>query len=153
MELDSFQVHRILDFCLPKSEYRGVFARDELPLIKVTLPYFACVNVKNKTSIKGHWVGLYIDRNKTGFYYCSLGSAPFAEIAKFFKINAILTLYNKRIIQNLFSNLCGFHVICVLHQLSRGKHAEDIMTQFTSNLIQNDKIVFRYIHSIVRRQT
>ena len=99
MDLDTGQIHRILSFFLPKDQYYGCLAKNELPKNKVSVPFYAVVNF-NPSSVRlgGHWVSIHINKNNIGVYVDSYWLSPHKELAVFMKKNAVLTMYNTRLI-------------------------------------------------------
>ena len=149
MDLDTSQIDRILTFFLPKGQYYGCLAKNELPKDKVSVPFYAVVNY-NPSSVRlgGHWVSLYINKNNEGVFICSYGLSPHKELAVFMKKNAVLTMYNTRLIQNPLGKLCGYYACFSLIRLYRGDNLEDVMKNFSSDFVYNDSLVLRMVHSI-----
>ena len=78
------------------SQFVGVFARDELPLIIDEIPAIIIANTDPSTKSGSHWILFYFDNNGNVEYFDSLGK-PLSHYDKDFlkfikKIIVIITL-------------------------------------------------------------
>ena len=67
------------------SQFVGVFARDELPLIIDEIPAIIIANTDPSTKSGSHWILFYFDNNGNVEYFDSLGKEkPYLIIIKTF---------------------------------------------------------------------
>ena len=149
MELDTLQINRILTAALGRVFY-GTIPIDKLPKRPLQLPFAVVINTSPAKIKKGHWVCLYINKNKVGCYACPYGTKPYGAIARFLLENTTFSVYSMKLLQNPVGNLCGYYVIYLLSQLNIGKKLGDVIAPFSTNFILNDRIIISRVHSIAR---
>ena len=93
-----------LTFALKKhvqtaSQFVGVFARDELPLIIDEFPAIIITNTEPSTKSGSHWILFYFDNNGNVEYFDSLGTLSHyhKDFLKFIKNNCN---YYSRVVKN-----------------------------------------------------
>ena len=148
MELDSTQIDCALRTRVRAPAYLGVFPYDGLPEVAPSFPVCLVVNTLPASAIRelGHWVGVFINKDRVGFYLCSMGCAPYGKIAVFFENNSDYVLYSKFMLQPIDSKLCGYYVITFICEMMRGSSLESFLEKFGSDRRKNDREVFKMIH-------
>ena len=103
------------------SQFVGVFARDELPLIIDQIPAIIIANTDPSTKSGSHWILFYFDNNGNVEYFDSLGKTLthyYKDFFKFIKNNC--NYYSgvvKNRIQPVNTTLCGHY--CLYYTYSR----------------------------------
>jgi hypothetical protein len=104
-----------------KSQFRGVFLRDEFPLPVSTgataaaaakMEHCAIVNLDSYTGTGSHWV-CYMVKNNRAEYYDSFGLPPFKELIEY--LHEYDIYYNHRQDQRYNSVICGHLCLCFLY--------------------------------------
>ena len=133
-----------------KSSFRGVYAKDQLPAQAPTSSLFVC-NTDPSTRGGEHWVVIYIDGERRGEFFNSIGDAqPMEELFEsFIRRNSITWTRNSKAVQHLMSDTCGYH--CIFFAINRcvGYSMSSIINMYTSNLMYNDEIVKEFVRDYV----
>jgi hypothetical protein len=110
----------------------GVFFKDELPKkLKYNTGYV--INLQNSEDEEGnendgsHWTCLQVNKYPTGLiepiFFDSYGMPPSESIKKFVKDNTGKFLpYNKKDVQSLMGNACGWYCCALLHFINTSEH-------------------------------
>ena len=123
--------------------FLNVYARDELPL-EVTYPSCLILNNKPRSHPGEHWLAIYFDENKNGYFFDSYGNKPhYYNLSPYLDSLTIQYLFNKRKIQGA-SHYCGYYCILFLLLMSRNELAK-FYSYFTTNTYLNDKKIYQLI--------
>jgi hypothetical protein len=110
----------------------GVFFKDELPKkLKYNTGYV--INLQNSEDEEGkendgsHWTCLQVNKYPTGLiepiFFDSYGMPPSEAVKKFVKDNTGKYLpYNKKDVQSLMGNACGWYCCALLHFINTSEH-------------------------------
>ena len=60
-------------------------------------------------------------------------------------------IYNRKTLQALFSNVCGHYCVYYILFRCRGVPLHAIVSDFTSNLTENDRSISRFIRELSQR--
>lgn len=133
--------------------FRGVFARDQLKSLDKLPSSQPSAFVINCCPLKlpgQHWMALFIHRQKA-IYFDSFGIPPFhPDIESFIKKNATKVIYNKRLLQDITSDACGFYVMYFIYQKSRGVSLPQLLQPFNTNTQTNDRKLYHRIKQIFK---
>lgn len=91
---------------LQRFKNTNVVSSNELPE-NFKLPLGLVINLSKNYEPGSHWVGLFINKNKQGYYMDSFGKPPIESIKKFIDENCDYFEYNKVRLQQYHSNVCG----------------------------------------------
>ena len=131
----------------------GCFALNESWKRYKKLPAIYIVNTGRLGSPGEHWLGIYIDIDRSCDYFCSYGTKPIASIYQ--KLINILNVkyvkFNTLSIQHPLSNTCGYFVYYFLYYRSRGLDYDSILNTFKNyDYFQNESLlrdfVLNFIH-------
>lgn len=134
-----------IDRKLETSNFLGAFAFDELPP-RLDKDFCVIVNTEPSSEAGEHWIAIVFKRGI--FYFLdSYGRAPSHQLfTKEFK-NKIKDYfkdyrykYNPKMIQDLFSNMCGYYCIYFIREMEN-KTLKQALSIFDSNLKNNDNLV------------
>ena len=90
-----------------------------------------------------HWVAVYIDKSKNGYYFDSYGIAPMKnEFIDFLKSNCIKYIYNNIRVQDTVSSACGQFCLYFLIHMSYGWSMDDIIDTLKN---RSDYEVLQYV--------
>src|SRR4051794_27508066 len=117
--LTNFELENMLK-SLP--EFRLVAMRDTLPK-KINPHEATIVNLDSDDNIGTHWTLIYNNPNDKEFVYYadSFGAEPAKEVEKYLRTSGKNILMNSSQLQNLESTMCGYFVIYIATELSKGK--------------------------------
>jgi hypothetical protein len=126
----------------------GVFMKDELPTKKILGNYI--INLQNSNQDGSHWCAMILRANEA-FYFDSFGMIPPKSVTKYLYkyYSAEKCFYNREIIQDLKSILCGFFSIGAIAYISTNKGpltklANKYISQFDDNTKLNDNILIGF---------
>ena len=128
--------------------FAATLPADMLPEAKIdALPVAYVVNTDPSTKPGTHWLAIYIDRKRQGYFMDSFGWPPSAYgFTDFFKRNCASCTYNERRLQSDHTTVCGQYCIYFILRLCRYASVASILRPFEHTaLLQND----RYVHKIV----
>lgn len=119
--MDTLQLKRMM-FHHMKSTFVDVCALDELP-ITYHRPAAIIVNTDTSKERGTHWTAIYLHVNGSGEYFDSFAKEPSEAIKKFMNKNAPSGwLMNLRVVQGVFSTLCGGY--CGIYLEARHRNRE-----------------------------
>lgn len=124
-----------------KDKFRGVCSMDRLPQRK---PGAYVINMDDHDEPGSHWVAVY-DDNGIVEYMDSYGLPPLDTRCLLFLGSDYH--YNSRVLQQQFSNACGFYCVYFLIQRSRGHSANtilDMLARTDSGYVVKNFIYSRY---------
>lgn len=131
-----------------KHIFTGVFACDTLPKMISKKPALLICNTDPISKPGEHWVAIYISSNNNAEYFDSFGLPPTNKyIKKFLERNCKKYIYNKQMIQSLFSSYCGH--FCIMYGFYKGvsRSLNLFLKVFDSkNSKNNNKIVFDFFN-------
>lgn len=128
-----------------KTVFAGTFPRDKLPKLNLQHNSAFVINSAPSNKKEGHWLLAFFDvKSRTVVWFDSLGRRP-----RFYSKSLSLWLhssgfkldYSSKVIQAVNSRLCGLFVLNALFFLSRGYTLRKVLSQFSSELKKNDRIV------------
>jgi hypothetical protein len=133
-----------------KCIFVGVFPRDHIPSKKIkSFPAAFVFNTDPSTKKGEHWIALYFEDSKRGFYFDSYGLPPIHKIFEsFMGENSKIWTYNDICLQSLDSNVCGHYCIYYIIQKCKGLNA---FAKFTYDTYKNDVFVRSYVNKIIKR--
>ena len=74
--MNELQIKRVLETdARTRDTFRGVYARNELPIREPTTSLYVC-NTDPNHKPGEHWVTIYIDSDRRGEYFDSFGMPP-----------------------------------------------------------------------------
>lgn len=148
MALNTLDIINIMEPFQKNNVFAGVFASDSLPN-RVRLPSAFIINTSPRSSIQGHWVGLYIDEYGSAEYFDSFGFPPEQKtILQFLRLHTKKIIFNKKQIQNLSSVKCGkFAIVFILLKIYK-KSFTELLKKFSTNLMINDLVIERIFSHI-----
>ena len=141
--MDSLEVLKSLlsipDHCV------GVFPADQIPRVW-TCPTAYVFNTDDHRKPGTHWVSIYVDTKRNGYYFDSYGIEPMVpdhinrlrKNCKQFRCNTVQ-------LQSLTSNVCGQFCIMFLHYMCAGMGVKKFMENFSTNLFRNDEIARNFV--------
>jgi len=140
--MNGLDIERVLRrHCHP--EFLGIFARDNLPVIR-RRPVLLVVNTDNSKKSGSHWVAMFIDSNN-GEFFDSLGQQPLVDFASFMNRYCSHWTYSDMQIQSISSYFCGHYVIYFCIQRKRGIDMQKILRIFTNDTGFNDMVIHRIV--------
>jgi hypothetical protein len=127
-----------------KKYFSGVYAADTLPN-KVKLPVGLIANTTPKTIPGDHWIAIYIDEKKHGYYFDSFGRPPMVpSILSFLRKKCVKIQYNTKQVQHLNSIKCGQFSAVFLKFRTNGGSPKRFLDLFNHDLSLNEKIINSY---------
>lgn len=115
----------------------NVYAANRIP-IHVTQPFYMISNLDPDTRPGSHWIALYINNKGVGEYFDTFGRKPESYHLSFLRKNTNRWIYNHKVIQSVFSSVCGEYCLLYLYFKLRGMCMTDFIDMFTDDTFQND---------------
>lgn len=132
--------------------YKGIYASDSIPpeLWKEEKFSFIC-NLSKSSNVGSHWITI-VGEKKYVYYLDSFGLTCFiADICNFLKKCNRTILINTKRIQSYGSIFCGFYCIYFVYCNEFNIKKEMFFRPFSTNFIDNDKIVIKKINFFIRK--
>ena len=148
--MNSLQIERLLkNDSETKSIFKKVCALDQLE--KPTFPSPYVINSDPSTEPGEHWIAVYFDKHGRGEYFDSYGLPPaFVGLKSYMDTYSLSDwIYNRKTLQALFSSVCGHYCVYFVLFRCRGVPLRAIVSDFTSNLSENDCCVSRFIRNLL----
>ena len=119
---------------------------EELPE-PTSLPKAYIINSEradSSTGKLGHWVALYVSRDRSLIYFDSYGLmlSPIYEKVLAWGSKYHPFVYNKKIIQDFTSNACGAHCVAFVYFMFMQVPLDKFLSFYSDNLKENDKLAF-----------
>lgn len=130
-----------------------VCAINELPTIRLdnTYNHGYIVNLAKSHEPGTHWIGIFIDTDRNGFYLDTYSlKLRSGYIKDFIKLNCNRCTYSTRQLQQLQSNVCGMYSCCFLVHMIKGYRFSDYLDKFSMNLLLNDQFVEKMYYYYIR---
>ena len=134
--------------------FRGVYARDQLPLYVNTSQASAfIVNTDSTLGPGEHWVAVWFDGRGRAEYFDSFGLLPlYHDIESFIVRHSRSYVYNQRLLQDLTSSMCGYYVLYFVLMKSRGSNMSRMLSPFHPHRPRvNDRKVWSLVQRLMRR--
>ena len=149
MALRSDQLNKILNATLHRTHYWGAVSFEDLPLSIKNFPFCVVINSSPKDNFYGHWTCLFAENKHSGVYFDSFGLSPWGRIHDLIIRNLKNVIFNKRLLQNPESEACGYYCILMLKNLDARISLAEAMSQFSDDVIENDKKVISQIRRLI----
>lgn len=148
--MDTSQLHNFMyNDHLIRKYFIGVFAADELPLGNLNLPCILISNTQISSQSGEHWVSIYVDINKKGYFFDSLGRSPdyynHNLFCEFLDKHTISWEFNNTQLQSLESSACGHYCLVFGYYICRGYNFHKIIQLFTRHKKLNDLYVLQFV--------
>ena len=107
--MNTIDIVKALHFHPCTSRYfLGVFSSDQLPVTVQNFPTILVANTDTSKQPGTHWVCIFINKEKHGFYFDSYGLTPLKpSFITFLNRNCSSWSHNHHHLQGLFSTVCG----------------------------------------------
>lgn len=123
-------------------DFHGVYASNRLPrLFQQDLPVFIVANTDPSHKPGTHWISIYIDSSRNGFYFDSFGKPPQNLFQRYLNKYCIRWTYNNRVLQSDFTYYCAHYVVYFILELCRGNYK---LFDVFDSINNNDLFVHEY---------
>lgn len=144
--MNTIEILNALSYNIHTEKYfEGVFPLDKIPNKIQGKPALIVVNTDKSNQPGAHWIAIYLPPVGRAEYFDSYGRKPIQkEIFNFFKRNNIHSIiYNKTLLQDYFSSVCGQYCCVYLLYKSKNWSLNNFVKQFDKkkSLHENDKYV------------
>ena len=151
--MNSEEIIEIINKCdLLKKVFRGIFARDTLPVRLYSNKHSSAyiINLDKHSGYGTHWVAIYIPRRKDYIeYFDSTGEVPYYDSILQFVSKRKHFIYNNLRLQSYMATTCGQYCLFFLCSRVHGLKPDEILSLFKSDdFIFNDYFVNRAINGI-----
>lgn len=148
--MDEIQIASVLsrdDILAPV--FYGIYARDELATLNHPYPKAYIVNTDPAHKPGLHWVAMFFNTQGEGEFFDTFARFPAQkEFSQFLNRNASTWKWNSQIVQHPFSSACGPHCCFYLMLRSRGYSMSRIVNIFSTDLLENDKLVTDFVSNL-----
>ena len=131
----------------------GTFPSDIVPVYRKKYPQAFVINTAPEKTSGEHWTALILSDNKC-LYFDSLGhQIQNLSLLKSFKRAGVKDYtYNSRQIQSVLSNSCGYYCIAFILSFVYGVSYHSFISNFMTELKQNDDICYKFIKKVMNKQ-
>ena len=146
--MNTLELDNALSRGITKKYYRGAFPEDEDFHFKP--PYCVVTNCDSHNGPGSHWNCWFVSPSKI-FFLDTFGRSPIdSTLPKAYRsfVKDRRFVFNRRIIEGLFSNTCGQFCVYVLHRMCKGDKWTDIINSFDNKLAVNDRRVRRFVQRL-----
>ena len=147
--MNTLQIERLLKEDLrTKNIFKKICAWDQLE--KPIFPSTYVINSDPSSEPGEHWIAVYFDKRGQGEYFDSYGLSPTLIGLKSYMDAYSLSgwIYNHKTLQACFSSFCGHYCVYFILFRCRGVPLHTIVSDFTSNLTENDRSISRFIRNV-----
>lgn len=130
--------------------YQGVFSSNLLPLQKIkNVPAAFVVNLSPSYEIGSHWIAIYINSNRIGYYFDSYGLPPTVpKIKRFLQKQCKVFYHSHAELQSTNSTVCGAYAICFIIFMLQNRSPENFESFFSTNQYINDYCIKKTLDKI-----
>lgn len=135
----------VIDRILKKncSIYLGVYASDELPVVKSTR-HVIVVNTDPASRPGKHWICMYFDGKGRGEYFDSFGLPPKRTFKSYLDKHCTSWTFNNKRMQSVVSKFCGHYCIWYCMMKNRNVVLRELVKTMTNDTGLNDFLVHRF---------
>ena len=147
--MNTLQIERLLKKDLKtKNIFKKVCALDQLE--KPTFPSAYVINSDPSSEPGEHWVAVYFDKRGRGEYFDNYRLPPTLVGLESYMDAYSLSgwIYNRKTLQAYFSSFCGHYCVYFILLRCHGVPLHVIVSDFTSNLTENDRSISRFIRDV-----
>ena len=146
--MNTVQIKRLLR---NEKIFKKVCAFDQLK--KPVFPSAYVINSDPSSEPGEHWIAVYFDKCGRREYFDSYGLSPaFVGLESYMDTYSLAGwIYNCKTLQALFSNVCGHYYVYYILFCCRGVPLNAIVSDFTSNLTENDRFISLFIRELSQR--
>lgn len=140
---------------LARRQFCGVYPRNKLPMLPaITKPSTYVINTDSSRGVGEHWVAVYFNGRGKAEYFDSFGFPPMhSDIKSFILKHCNNYLYNKRLIQDLTSSMCGVYAVYYVLMKSRGVSMSRALSRFHPYKLQsNDRKVWVLVQQLQKKK-
>jgi hypothetical protein len=139
--MNTSQINHVLKKC---KFFGGAVPCDKIPT-KFKKPIIFIINTDPISEKGEHWTALAITKKGRGLFFCPFGFFPIAPalLSYLDKRCKRSLVYSCKSIQHTSSSLCGLYCIDFVLKLSKRWSYERFLKQFSTNTIDNDRLVLR----------
>ena len=131
-----------------RDAFRGVYARNKLPIRAPTTSLYVC-NTDPNHKPGEHWVTIYINNDRRGEHFDSFGMPPlFDKFVTFLNNNTKSWTHNKRVVQDVYSSACGLHYIFYAVHRCVGFDVGSIANMYTNDAVFNNAIAEEFVRKM-----
>ena len=132
----------------------GVLASDQLPKKVIDyVPAVAIINTEPSTMGGEHWLAVFINKNREGFFFDSYGrKASYRgfprDINDFLRKNCTRVYHSTKKVQADTSTVCGQHCVFFILHIQRGLSYQKVIDMYKNNVYCNDAMVCKFVDRI-----
>lgn len=136
--MDTVQIYSALSSNKYTKPYlRGIFPINKIPKIIKKKPAILVINTDKSNQPGTHWVAIYLPRRGCAEFFDSFGRKPEScEFLRFLQKHTTKKTnfrYNKIMLQNLFTSVCGQYCCMYLLYRCKNKTLKDFQNCFRKN--------------------
>ena len=131
----------------------GVFAADKI-IERWHKPCAFIFTPDDSSKRSQHWVSVYVAKNSNAYYLDSYGLAPcIPNHVRVLRKNCRHVRWDIMQLQSDESKVCGQFCVMFLFCMSNGKTVNEFLNKFTTNTLQNDRIVEKFVEKISKTKS
>lgn len=131
--------------------FKGVFACNNLPT-RIKLPALMIVNLSKNTESGTHWVAIYIDKSRNGYYFDSFGMPPRNNfIIHYLETHVKKLNFNNKQLQHISSVKCGKYCCIFAISILKYRTIDNFINKFSKNLFINEFVIENMYNNLNRK--
>ena len=127
--------------------FYGVYSGNKIPKLR-SLPALIVCNTDTSSRPGEHWIVLYVDENRRGEYFDSMGRFPNKWFKTFLVENYTDWIWNGKQLESVISKLCGHYCIFYCFHRCIGVDVRKVAKMFTKDTSLNDSIVHNFVCNV-----
>ena len=127
--------------------FYGVYPANNIPKLR-SLPALILRNTDSNSRPGEHWIVLYVDENRTGEYFDSMGKFSTKWLQNFLDENCTAWISNEKQLHNVISKFSGHYCIFYCLYRCRGVDVRKVAKMFTKDTSLNDSIVHNFVCNV-----
>lgn len=127
--------------------FKGIYAANSLPHLGYLTPSkFIVVNTDVLESVGLHWTGLFMNRDTSISYFCSLGHKPAGVVQSYLTAHGTYYVTMRRR-QRLSSHLCGLYCIFYAYMRCVGYSDFTICNDMLTERLDHNEVLLRRFYT------
>ena len=124
-----------------------MYSANKIPKLS-SLPEFIVCNTDSSSRPGEHCIVLFIDENRRGEYFDSMGRFPTKWFKTFLDVNCTALIWNEKQLQSVISKFCGHYCIFYCLYGCRGVDVRKVAKMFTKDTSLNDSMVHNFVCNV-----
>ena len=127
--------------------FYGVYPANKIPKLR-SLPTLIVCNTDTSSRPGEHWIVIYVDENRRGKYFDSMGRFPTKWFKTVLDENCTAWIWNEKQLQSVISKFCVHYCIFYCLYRCRGVDVRKVAKMFSKVTSLNDSMVHNFVCNV-----